>query len=191
MHIITKHLVTHETKIHELRRFLIAFSILAAYTLYLIWHYGPNGLSLGVITWSAFVLATPLPDGGVILDFPIRLLSGIRMVISEIFVWITAIGANAYYLKNHAELYDQNIITSSFKQILLNPWPDWIIIYISAAGTFLGLYFGDELLDIAFHHEREKYRRLKPFYQIILVVFAIDVLYVSYKYFLKIFKIYI
>jgi hypothetical protein len=189
MHIKSKHLISHETKSHQLKRFLLAFSILTAYTLYLVWHYGPNGFSLGVITWSAFVLATPLPDGGVILDFPIRLFTGIRMVFSEIFVWIIAIGANIYYLSGHSGLYDKNFITSSFKQVLVNPWPNWIIIYISAAGTFLGLYFGDELLDIIFHRERKKYARLKTIYRFIFVAFTIAVLYFSYKYFLKIFGI--
>jgi hypothetical protein len=189
MHIKSDHLIKHETKSHQLKRFIAAFSVLIAYTLYLVWHYGSNGFSLGVITWSAFVLATPLPDGGVILDFPVRLLTGIRMVFSEIFVWIVAIGSNLYYLSEHASLYDKNFITASFKQILLNPWPDWIIIYISAAGTFLGLYFGDELLDMVFHHQRKKYARLKPIYQFILAIFAIAVLYFSYKYFLKLFGI--
>ncbi len=189
MHIKSKHLIKHETKNHQLKRFVAALSVLILYTLYLVWHYGSSGFSLGIITWSAFVLATPLPDGGVILDFPIRLLTGIRMVFSEIFVWVVAISANVYYLSKHANLYDKNFITSSFKQVLDNPWPNWIIIFISAAGTFLGLYFGDELLDIIFHHQRKKYAKLKPAYQFILIVFVVAILYFSYKYFLRLFGI--
>jgi hypothetical protein len=186
-----KNLISHETKNTQLRRFIIAFCLLVGYTIYLVHAYGSSGFSLGVITWSAFVMATPLPDGGVILDLPIRLLFGVRMIFSEIFVWMVAIASNVYFLANDAGVYDRTLIASSFKKILISPWPDWIIILISGAGTFLGLYFGDELLDVIFHHQRKKYTKLKSSYCFVFGIFAIMLLYFSYRYFLELFGIFI
>jgi hypothetical protein len=189
MKIKTKHLFDHETKKQQLIRFAVALFLLLAYTGYLIHGYGSDGLTLGAITWSAFVMATPLPDGGIILDFPIRLLTGIRMVFSEIVVWIVAISMNIYLVITHPLVYEKTLITKSFHQILTNPWPNWIIVLISMAGTFLGLYFGDELLDVVFHHQRKKYTKLKLVYRVIFAIFAIAILYFVYKYFLELFGI--
>ncbi len=189
MHIKSKHLLSHETKKHQLKRFVVAVTILLFYTAYLVWDQGANGFSLGIITWSAFVLATPLPDGGLILDFPIRLLTGIRMIYTEIFVWIAAILANIFYINLRPEIYDRTIVTHAFKMILVNPWPNWIVIVISGIGTFLGLYFGDELLDLIFHHQRKKYKKMKIIYRFIFAIFLIVALYYFYKNFLKFFGI--
>jgi hypothetical protein len=189
MNIKAAHLIKHETKKHQLIRFTIALFILLAYTTYLMRSYGADGLTLGFITWSAFVMATPLPDGGIILDFPIRLLTGIRMVFSEIFVWIVAIGGNVYLVFERPYIYEKTVVANSFHRILMHPWPDWSILLISLAGTFLGLYFGDELLDVISHSKRKKYSRFGYIYKFILVIFGLALLYVSYKYFLRLFGI--
>jgi hypothetical protein len=189
MEIKTHHLIKHETKKHQLSRFAVALSVLLLYTVYLVYKHGSDGMALGFITWSAFVMATPLPDGGIILDFPIRLLTGIRMVFSEIFVWIIAIGANIFLVIKDPGVYEKTLIASSFHKIIVHPWPNWIIIIISIAGTFLGLYFGDELLDVVFHHQRKKYSRLGFIYKSIFVIFGLAVAYLLYRYFLEFFGI--
>ncbi|MFH0930271.1 MAG: hypothetical protein V1814_03405 [Candidatus Moraniibacteriota bacterium] len=189
MKIRTEHLIKHETKKHQLIRFAIALLILLLYTIYLMRSYGADGLTLGFITWSAFVIATPLPDGGIILDFPIRLLTGIRMVFSEIFVWIVAISVNVYLVFEKPYIYEKTLVARSFHRILMHPWPDWSIILISLAGTFLGLYFGDELLDVITHSKRKKYSKFGYIYKFIFAIFGLALLYVSYKYFLRLFGI--
>jgi hypothetical protein len=40
-----------------------------------------------ILTWSFFVLCTSIAGAGFLLNFPLRLLFGIRMVISEVIVW--------------------------------------------------------------------------------------------------------
>jgi hypothetical protein len=142
---------------------------------------------LGVITWSAFVLATPIADAGRILDLPIRVFIGVRMVVSEATVWIVTISLNIFLLSTQSNLYDKTAITHTFKQILLNPWPDWIIIAISAIGTFLSVYFGDELLDTIFHKDREKHIRHKKWYRALMALIFIIIFYMAYKYFLSFF----
>jgi len=189
MKIVLRHFVTHETKKHSLKRFLLVLIILIIYTSYLVIKFGSNGFSLVIITWSAFVIATPIPDAGLLLDFPIRLTTGLRMVYSEIFVWLIAISTNLYFVFLNKEIYSKTSITNVFYQILTNPWPNWLIIVISLAGTFLSLYFGDELLDIVFFHQREKYQRHKRYYYIIVVLFFVFIFYLLYHYFLSLFKL--
>lgn len=187
MQITLKHLTTHETKKHSVKRFLIVLVILLIYTIYLVLKFGSDGLSLGIITWSAFVMATPIADAGLLLDLPIRLAAGIRMVYSEMFVWLVAISTNLYFIFFNPEVYHKTSITDAFHQILTKPWPNWIIILISMAGTFLSLYFGDELLDIVFFHQRKKFQKHKHYYYIIIVLFAIILFYFLYHRFLLIF----
>lgn len=177
----------HETKRTATGRFLVALVILIAYIVYLVINYGALGLYLGLITWSAFVLATPLPDGGLILDFPIRLLTNLRMVYSEIIVWIVAITLNIYAFTQTPQIYPKTLITDAFYKIISHPWPNWIIIIVSCAGTFLGLYFGDELMDLVLHKHRKKYQRFKVIYQIVFALFILTGCYLGYRYFLRLF----
>ncbi len=37
--------------------------------------------------------------------------------------------------------------------------PFWAIILVSALGTFMSVYFANELVDIVKHEEREKYKK--------------------------------
>jgi len=181
------HFHQHETKKSSLKRFSIAFTILIVYTAYLYFNFGNDGIILGLITWSAFVMATPVADGGLLLDLPIRVFTGIRMVASEMIVWVVVISMNIYLLATQPDTYDKTAITHAFKQILQNPWPDWIIIFISLIGTFISLYFGDELLDVVFHKDREKYLKHRKWHRFIIAIFGFALFYIAYKYFLSFF----
>ncbi len=184
-----KNIKEHETKRNTLWRFLIALSILIMYIIYLVFKFGPLGITLGIITWSAFVMATPIADGGLILDFPIRLLTKMRMVYSEIIVWVVAISFNVYFILTKPEIYEKTQISKAFGTILKHPWPDWIIILISAIGTYVSLYFADELLDIVLFKQRKKFIKHRKYLYIIWVIFGISAFYLGYKYFLKLFGI--
>jgi len=182
-----KNLLNHQAKREVMIRYIIASILLLSYSIYLFLRFGLGGIGVSFITWSAFVLSTPIADGGIIIDLPIRLLTKLRMIYSEIIVWIIAILLNIYYLTTNPIIYQKTIITNTFHQILAHPWPNWIIILISALGTFLSLYFGDELLDIIKHNQRIKYFKLKNWQTIIWFIFVIILFYFLYKYFLEFF----
>jgi hypothetical protein len=79
------------------RKFLLLVALFALYFLYLIYEYGiQDGGLVTLLTWSFFVLCTPVADAGFLLDFPIRLLYKIKMIYTEIIVWILAISLSAY-----------------------------------------------------------------------------------------------
>jgi len=160
-------MLSHFIKLHQIEthkevlyKFLILFTVLALYFSYLSVEYGLlTGGIIAALTWSFFVLCTPVADAGFLLDFPIRLLFGIRMLYSEIMVWTIAIAINGYALLYNQDAYDQTMLTVLFKKIIVTPYPYWIIIVLSGTGTFLSIYFGDEMLDVIRHRDREKYHQ--------------------------------
>jgi len=101
-----------------------------------------------ILTWSFFVLSTPIPDGGIILDLPVRYFTGMKMIFSEIIVWAVAISLNVFNLLFNPEIYKKTFLLTIFKDILTTPVPYWIIIMLSALGTYFTLYVGDELYDV-------------------------------------------
>lgn len=139
---------------------MLLLSVLVLYFSYLTYEYGIlTGGIVAAITWSFFVLCTPVADAGFLLDFPIRLLFGIRMLYSEILIWGLAIAINIYALLYYRESYDTTALTILMKKIIQTPYPYWSIIILSGIGTFLSIYFGDEMLDVFRHRDRVKYHQ--------------------------------
>ncbi|MBL4801796.1 MAG: hypothetical protein JKY45_07860 [Emcibacter sp.] len=152
----------HKVETHRevVLKFLLLLCVLVSYFSYLTYEYGfQTGGMVAALTWSFFVLCTPVADAGFLLDFPIRLILGIRMLYSEIFVWAVAIFINIYALSAGAAAYDKTILTTLLKKILVTPYPYWSIILLSGLGTFLSIYFGDEMLDVFKHRDRVKYHQ--------------------------------
>ena len=183
MHIPLRQLHTHETKQHALFRYLLSLGIIVAYFFWVAQQYGAKeGLLIALLTWSFFVLSTPIADAGFLIDFPLRILLGLRMVITELFVWAFAIGLNLFALNIHPEVYTKTHLLSLFHMILTHPFPYWGIIILSAIGTFLSIRFGDELLDVMKHRERKFFHRHKYNHQLILIAFAFVIVFALYTY---------
>ena len=175
-----------QTKQHTLTKFAIIFVVFVAYFILISSKYGAkDGLLITVLTWSFFVFCTPVADAGFFLDFPIRLIAKVRMIYSEIVVWIIAIILNVTVLLTTPLVYEKTLMLSLFHHILVKPFPFWGIILLSAAGTFLSVYFADELLDVSSHKNREKYHKHVNKYQVILMVFLIALIIVLYDFLLK------
>lgn len=151
-----QHLFKHPTKREGLYKFLMLLVVLCAYFGYLSWEYGlATGGMVAALTWSFFVLCTPVADAGFLLDFPVRLITGVRMFICEILVWALAILLNIAALILSPESYEFTFLTSLLHKILVTPWPFWSIIILCGLGTFLSVRFGDELLDVISHKDRD------------------------------------
>ena len=125
----------HKIETHKevLYKFIILLSILVLYFGYLSIEYGIlTGGVVAVLTWSFFVLCTPVADAGFLLDFPIRLLFGFRMLYSEILVWSIALAINGYAILYNQEAYDKSLLTMLLKKIILTPskWGWYIPLHI-------------------------------------------------------------
>jgi len=184
---IRKHeLIAHETKRENLLKFLLLLAVLVVYFIFIQEKYGTEyGIAITMLTWSFFVLCTPIADAGFLLDFPIRIFTKIKMIYTEVLVWVIAILINVYITLANPGLYGKTFLLSLFHRIILNPYPFWGIILLSAAGTFISIHLGDELMDVASYSERKKYSRHKIKYEIVIFAFLILMIIVLYDFLLK------
>ena len=174
------------TQNHPFVKFLMVLLLFLSYLFFTMINFGiSNGLMVTLLTWTFFVFGTPIADAGVLIDFPFRLITGIKMIYSEIFVWVIAISLNIYMLIFSSEIYAKTYLLTILKTILLNPFPFGLIILISLAGTFISVYFGDELLDALSNKKREKYKKHKNKHRVIIISFLITAIILVYYYMLK------
>lgn len=171
---------------HPRHQVLIKFALLAfvlfSYFIYLTYQFDLlTGGVAALITWSFFVLCTPIADAGFLLDFPLRLIFGIRMVVSEIVVWAIAISINIVCLLYFSHFYQTTFLTQLFEVILTTPFPYWAVILLSGIGTFLSIRFSDELMDVLNHKDRLFYLRHHFKQEIILFVFFILIIVGYYE----------
>lgn len=164
-------------------KFILLATILFLYFIYLIYKYdlSKGGITLG-LTWSFFVLCTPVADAGFLIDFPLRLLFGLRMLVVEAFVWIlatTIVGLTLYFAPTH---FETTLLTRLFHKIITHPYPYWILIVLCFIGTFASIYFGDEMMDVLGHHERVKHHKHSFKYKgLVLVTITFLVITVYYQ----------
>jgi hypothetical protein len=173
----------HRTR---LTRFLLLFAILILYFGLISTKYGiRDGFAITFLTWSFFVLCTPIADAGFLLDFPIRVLFEIRMLYSEIVVWLLAVFSNVYFFFSYSEIYYKTLVLMVFHHILIQPYPFWSIIALSATGTFLSIHLADELFDMSLDTHHSKYKGHKNIYQIIVFLFVAGIIIILYDFLIK------
>ena len=150
----------HQTHRESLWRFLALIGLLVTYFTYMSWKFDvATGAWLALLSWSFFVLCTPVADGGFIIAFPVRLLFGTRMLITQMIVWLLAVAINVTALNFAPASYEDSALTKLLFTILTTPWPYWSILAISAAGTALSIWFGDEMMDVTTHAERKMHHK--------------------------------
>ena len=177
-----RHILEHAPKREGFLKFLLLLAVFAAYSGYVVWEYGlAAGGLVAALTWSFFVLCTPVADAGFLLDFPVRLITGMRMFICEIIVWLAALGISLATLYLSPDIYERTFLTSLFHKILTTPWPYWSIVVLSTIGTFLSVRLADEMMDVITHREREHHHRHG--FKVQLVAMAGFVLLVVWAYY--------
>lgn len=175
-----------ETKRSVLKKFLVVLGIFLAYLCFVLFKFGwRQGIWVAFLSWSFFVLCTPICDAGLLFDLPARLLTRIRMLYAEILTWIFALALNIFSATLAPAVYQKTSLLRLFYSILTHPIPYWVIILLSAVGTFLSVYFGDELLDITFFREQEKYPRHKKKFHLVIIIFIVVVIAFLYEHLLK------
>jgi len=152
----------------------------------IVFHYGiENGILITALTWSFFVLCTPIADAGFLLDFPLRLILCVRMMISEMIVWGIAISLNIYAFFFRPEIYEKTKLLSLFYHILEQPAPFWLIILVSGIGTFVSVRFGDKLLDKKEHKDCPKTDDHRAWVQFSIMAFLVLMSIILYDFLLK------
>ncbi len=177
--------IKHETKRSTLIRWLLVLAVVTGYFTFVAFEYGvQEGLLITFLTWACFVFCTPIADAGFLLDFPIRLLTNIKMIYSEMVVWFIALTITIDTIIFNPQVFQETVILRLFRHILYKPFPYWLIILVSAAGTYMSVYFGDELIDVVKHEHREKHQKHKHKFKLILIAFVIILLIALYDFLL-------
>ncbi len=176
----------HQTKRHSLIKFLGLVAIVIFYLVLMSVKLGTgNGILVTALTWSFFIFCTPIADAGFVLAFPTRMLTGIRMMYTQLFSFVLAFGLNLYAYFRVPSIYDTTAILDLFHHILSQPYPYWGIIALSLVGTLFSIYFGDEMVDVSSHKQRTKYHRHFNKFQIIIFIFIISITITLYNFLLK------
>jgi len=184
--IYNSELLNHETKKYIFVKFLILLMVLISYTGYLSYEYGfKTGGLLAIVSWSFFVLCTPVADAGMLLDFPVRLIFRLRMWITELIVWTVAININIYALIKRPEIYEKSFLVHIFHGILTQAVPYWSIIGLSFIGTFLSVHFADELMDYIRHSDIRKNLKHRLIFEAIVMATLFLLIFFIYKILLK------
>ena len=176
----------HETKKSVLLRFILVVGVVISYFAFISFRYGiDQGFGITLLTWTFFIFCTPIADAGFLIDFPFRLITGFKMIYSEAVVWVVGLSINLFVFTYYPGLYEKTIILKLFYQIITHPFPYWGIIFLSALGTFLSIYFGDELIDVAKHRERKKFQKHFKKYNLVVFVFLVLIIVVLYDFMLN------
>jgi len=176
----------HETKKHALIRFIGLVIIVILYFIFMSVKLGATtGIYATILTWTFFIFCTPVADAGFLLAFPVRLLTGIRMMYTQLFSFVVALVINLYTFSYNPSAYESTGILKLFRYILANPYPMWGIILLSLIGTLLSIYFGDELVDVSSHKQRNKFYKHANKYQVIVFLFFIGATVVLYDFLLN------
>lgn len=169
---------------HPLIKFIAVLLLIIFYFLFAIKSHGiENGILISILTWSFFVLCTPIADAGILVDFPIRLITGIKMLYSEVAVWAIALSSSLFVFFLRPEIYEKTILLSLFEKILSTPFPYWIIIVISAIGTFLSIYLADYVFEP--HKSNKEYSSFLTKHKIVIFAFLVVFIATSYEFLLK------
>jgi len=163
---------------HSVIKFISIIVLLLVYFLFASRTHGiKDGLTISILTWSFFVLCTPVASAGILVDFPMRLITGIKMMYSEITVWIVAIFLNIFMVFNNSNAYSKTSLLSLFKHIIDTPYPYWIIMILSGFGTFLSIYIADNLIDF----KKKKPSNFLIKYRVAIFIFLIVLIVVYYN----------
>ncbi len=167
-------LLKHETKKQSLKKFIALVAIIISYFIFMSLKFGTrDGILTTILTWSFFVFCTPIADAGFLLAFPVRIITGIKMMYTQLFLYVIVFMINFYTFFHSSSIYDKTIILKLFYNILSKPYPFWGIILISFIGTILSIYFGDEMINVSKHNQRKKYHKHINKYKIIIFIFLI------------------
>jgi len=163
-------------------------SILITYTILASLKFGAReGLLISALTWSFFVLCTPIADAGFLLDLPLRLFTGIRMVYCEVIVWVLALSINIFTTIFFRGVYEDTILLSLLSHIIHQPFPYWSIILLSGLGTFFSIIFGDEVLDVALRGKKKREHHKKHYrkHHLIILIFLVILVLILYDFLLN------
>jgi hypothetical protein len=145
----------------ELGKFGILVLILIAYAGWMIYENGwSDGLGATFLGWAFTILCVPISIGGFLVAFPIRLLFNVKMYKTQVVAIVVALVGAILFLIFDPFAFAANVVIELFRTILTTPWPYWILIVLSIAGSIVSILFGDEVYDSVADHAKKHHPRV-------------------------------
>lgn len=104
---------------------------------YVALHRGQHPVLSTLVAWSFFVLCTPLPEAGVVVDLPLKWFFDISMVTSQCVISAIAVIITYYAITHHPALFDTSSILREYRYLLRQSAIP--IFILSGIGTYSGL----------------------------------------------------
>ncbi|MFH1831241.1 MAG: hypothetical protein ABH827_00415 [bacterium] len=117
-------------------RYLFSFGLFFSTLIYLIISFGlGKGFYLMLLSWSLYILCLPAAHGQLLIGYPVYALFRVSFYI-EAYLWLIAVLFNLYTYFCVPGAYMSFAPTHLLFRIISAPNPYWLIIAISALGTF-------------------------------------------------------
>ena len=104
------------------------------------------GVIDAIFIWAFFVIATPVPESGLLISLPLKRFFNIKMTYVQILVSIMAIFLTFYLYKCHGSVVKATYIGRLFDEIVKSKY--YIIIVLSIASSILGSELIDNYIDM-------------------------------------------
>jgi hypothetical protein len=165
-----KRMLKHPHKKSVLLKFLILFAVIIIYAAYLLSEFGvEQGLLITGLTWSVFVFCVPFAASDILVGLPLRALFNLRLMISQIIVWVSGGAINIYTMLTDQSIYGSTPLLEVFHYILSNPIPYWSILGLCGFGTFLSVILADDVLDDLDPKKKAHSKKLEVLFLVILI----------------------
>lgn len=104
------------------------------------------GVIDAIFIWAFFVIATPVPESGLLISLPLKRFFNIKMTYVQVLVSIMAIILTFYLYKCHGSVVKATYIGRLFDEIVKSKY--YIIIVLSIASSILGSELIDNYIDM-------------------------------------------
>ena len=104
------------------------------------------GVIDAIFIWAFFVIATPVPESGLLISLPLKRFFNIKMTYVQVLVSILAIFLTFYLYKCHGSVVKATYIGRLFDEIVKSKY--YIIIVLSIASSILGSELIDNYIDM-------------------------------------------
>lgn len=111
------------------------------------------GVIDAIFIWAFFVIATPVPESGLLISLPLKRFFNIKMTYVQVLVSILAIFLTFYLYKCHGSVVKATYIGRLFDEIVKSKY--YIIIVLSIASSILGSELIDNYIDMVIGDSNE------------------------------------
>ncbi|MBU4269764.1 hypothetical protein KJ644_03700 [Candidatus Dependentiae bacterium] len=95
-----------------------------------------------MVLWAFYILCIPGSHGKLILGAPYKFITKKTLKYPELIVWPLAAFFTIYSVLFFKNIYFISAFTNLFYVTITNPWPHWLIFFVSGFGTFYRFIIG-------------------------------------------------